>query len=464
MKDLENTEKELMDELNQMRRRDAQLQAIQAEHERTKKTLRDTLSRQDAILDNIPDMVWLKDLDSRFLIVNEAFVKASGITKEELIGKTDFDFWPLNLAERYRRDDIEVIRSGKRKSIEEMLFQSQAEDIWIETIKSPVCNEQGEIVGITGIARNVTDRKRAFDELAKSEAKYRELVQSAKSIILRFDASGRITFFNEFAQSFFGYTEQEILGRNLLQTILPLVESSGRDLVAMIKDLLANPDKYPTNENENIRKNGERVWMSWTNRALYNEQGQLTEILSIGNDITQLKRTEAKLVELATTDPLTGLFNRRHFWEVCKREIERIRRYGSMSSLLMIDVDHFKLVNDTYGHDIGDQVLQSLAGLCRKTYREIDIIGRIGGEEFAVLLPETDLANAASAAHRLVRGVGQASISAGEHSIKITVSVGVAMAVDESADLEKLFKHADLALYAAKARGRNRVEIMQPAL
>jgi diguanylate cyclase (GGDEF)-like protein/PAS domain S-box-containing protein len=445
-----------------MRRQDAQLRAIQAEHERTKKTLRDTLSRQEAILDNIPDMVWLKDLDSRFLVVNEAFVKASGITKVELIGKTDFDFWPLDLAERYRNDDVEVMRFGKRKKIEETLFQSKAEDIWIETIKSPVYDEQGEVVGITGIARNVTDRKRAFDELATSEAKYRELVQSAKSIILRFDTSGRITFFNEFAQSFFGYTQQEILGRDLLRTIVPLIESSGRDLVAMIKDLLANPDKYPTNENENVRKNGERVWMSWTNRALYNEQGQLTEILSVGNDITRLKRTEAKLVELATTDPLTGLFNRRHFWEVCKREIERIKRYGSMLSLLMIDVDHFKLVNDTYGHDVGDQVLQSLADLCRRTFRGVDIIGRIGGEEFAVLLPETGLPEAAGAAHRLRQAVEQASIAVGEHFIKITVSAGVAMAVNESADLETLFKQADLALYAAKAGGRNRVETMQP--
>jgi diguanylate cyclase (GGDEF)-like protein/PAS domain S-box-containing protein len=354
------------------------------------------------------------------------------------------------------------MRFGKRKKIEETLFQSKAEDIWIETIKSPVYDEQGEVVGITGIARNVTDRKRAFDELATSEAKYRELVQSAKSIILRFDTSGRITFFNEFAQSFFGYTQQEILGRDLLRTIVPLIESSGRDLVAMIKDLLANPDKYPTNENENVRKNGERVWMSWTNRALYNEQGQLTEILSVGNDITRLKRTEAKLVELATTDPLTGLFNRRHFWEVCKREIERIKRYGSMLSLLMIDVDHFKLVNDTYGHDVGDQVLQSLADLCRRTFRGVDIIGRIGGEEFAVLLPETGLPEAAGAAHRLRQAVEQASIAVGEHFIKITVSAGVAMAVNESADLETLFKQADLALYAAKAGGRNRVETMQP--
>jgi PAS domain S-box-containing protein len=129
-------------------------------------------------------------------------------------------------------------------------------------------------------------------KLKESEERYRELVENANSIILRRDPKGRITFFNKFAQKFFGYTEDEILGKNVVGTIVPETDTSGRDLKAMIEDIGRNPERYTTNENENMRRNGERVWVAWTNKGIINKDGHITEILCIGNDITERKQAE----------------------------------------------------------------------------------------------------------------------------------------------------------------------------
>jgi PAS domain S-box-containing protein len=144
---------------------------------------------------------------------------------------------------------------------------------------------------------DITERKEVEKALEANEAKYRELVQNANSIILRMDPKGKVTFFNEFAQMFFGYTEEEMLGCSVVGTILPGTESSGRDLDFMIKDIAIHPERYINNENENMRRNGERVWVAWTNKAIRDENRKVIEILCIGNDITEHKRLESLLEE-----------------------------------------------------------------------------------------------------------------------------------------------------------------------
>jgi PAS domain S-box-containing protein len=144
------------------------------------------------------------------------------------------------------------------------------------------------------LERRVVERTR---ELRVSREKYRELVQNANSIIMRMDTKGSVTFANEFAVRFFGYSARELVGHPVMQTIVPETESTGRDLSRMIRELTHNPDAFAGNENENIRKNGERVWIAWTNRPINDASGILVGVLCIGNDITSLKKTEAELVK-----------------------------------------------------------------------------------------------------------------------------------------------------------------------
>jgi PAS domain S-box-containing protein len=145
------------------------------------------------------------------------------------------------------------------------------------------------------LRREILDRELVEESLRRSEQKYRELVENANSIILKMDEQGRVTFFNEFAQKFFGYEEHELLGRSVIGTIVPDNTAGGRDSVNMIRDLANHPEKYARNENENIRRNGELVWIAWTNKPLYDSCGNSAGALCIGNDITELKRTEVQL-------------------------------------------------------------------------------------------------------------------------------------------------------------------------
>ncbi|MCP4693029.1 MAG: diguanylate cyclase [Desulfobacterales bacterium] len=174
-------------------------------------------------------------------------------------------------------------------------------------------------------------------------------------------------------------------------------------------------------------------------------------------EISIRKEAEAKLQELATTDYLTELFNRRHFMELSNREFERSKRRKQNLSLMMVDIDHFKSVNDTHGHDIGDEVLKALADVGRTSVRCYDIFARIGGEEFAILLPETNLANSAIVGERFRSAVEEAAVPTEKGEIKITVSIGAAMVTKETSDVDALLKKADVALYSAKQKGRNRV-------
>jgi diguanylate cyclase (GGDEF)-like protein/PAS domain S-box-containing protein len=170
-------------------------------------------------------------------------------------------------------------------------------------------------------------------------------------------------------------------------------------------------------------------------------------------------RLYAEVQNLAITDPLTGLYNRRGLFEFGRIEFARTRRFGRPFASMMLDIDRFKRVNDTYGHPVGDQVLQALAKHCQSSVREIDLVARYGGEEFVILLPETDLEAAKQIAERLRRTIANLLIPTDRGELGVTVSVGVAMYDENTLDLETLIARADQAMYVAKHRGRNRIVI-----
>jgi diguanylate cyclase (GGDEF)-like protein len=161
---------------------------------------------------------------------------------------------------------------------------------------------------------------------------------------------------------------------------------------------------------------------------------------------------------LAITDPLTGLYNRRGLFELGQREIDRVHRFHRPLAAIMLDIDRFKQVNDIYSHAVGDQVLRVLAEVCRANLREVDLLGRYGGEEFAILLPETDAQAARQVAERLRQEIASTPVMTPRGPISFTVSLGVTIALDGIPELAVLLDRADTAMYAAKQAGRNRVE------
>ncbi|MEN4041988.1 MAG: sensor domain-containing diguanylate cyclase [Anaerolineaceae bacterium] len=167
--------------------------------------------------------------------------------------------------------------------------------------------------------------------------------------------------------------------------------------------------------------------------------------------------------QLAVTDPLTGLFNRRYFFDVGQKEFRRAMRTHRPLSLIMLDVDHFKSFNDTFGHLAGDRVLVAMARQCQLAVRELDIVARYGGEEFVILLPETSLNAACSIAERIRGVLAQMTIDVGDQGVWVSVSFGVAEADADCEDLEALFQRADNALYVTKGTGRGRISVWKQA-
>lgn len=205
-------------------------------------------------------------------------------------------------------------------------------------------------------------------------------------------------------------------------------------------------------------------WFQCRDQTIYWVDGRLVR-MEIAIDITDRKQMEDELKraievaeQLARTDELTGLNNRRSFFELGVKAFHQAKRFTSDLSLLMFDLDYFKKINDRYGHAAGDKVLEDLGRLLKQTSRDIDVVGRLGGEEFAVVLPETDLAGALELAERLRQNISNMTVRYGDSLITFTVSIGISTLHAEHCSLDELLLQADKALYAAKRKGRNCIE------
>jgi diguanylate cyclase (GGDEF)-like protein/PAS domain S-box-containing protein len=181
-------------------------------------------------------------------------------------------------------------------------------------------------------------------------------------------------------------------------------------------------------------------------------------------DISDQKRREAELAHLAHHDALTGLFNRRRFQEELDNRLAHVRRYGGHGTLLLLDVDGFKAVNDTFGHQAGDVVLKALANLLQEQLRQVDVVARLGGDEFAALLHTPDMQQAAAVAGRLLNAVQKHTVTIDQHTLRCTISIGIALFPEHGSTNETIMEHADLALYRAKTNGRDQYQMFSPAL
>ncbi len=268
------------------------------------KELAEREKRYRLLTQNMVDLIWATDENLQLTFLSPSVYQFLGYDLSEVDTLKTQDI----LTEDSFQKALAIFREQKKKAETTPLIEPYTMEVehvrkdgttFLAEVRATIVrNEAGRVIGLQASSRDITDRKQIEEELKHSEERYRELVENANSIILRIDREGRITFFNEFAERFFGYKASEILGKNVIGTIVPPVDTEGIDMTSMIKSILQNPQKYEVNENENITKNGERVWIVWTNRVIVNQNGE-EEILSVGNDITPIKKLQENLRKLS---------------------------------------------------------------------------------------------------------------------------------------------------------------------
>jgi len=311
------------------------------------------------------------------------------------------------------------------------------------------------VVWLWALAR--VRRAVAEGETLRNQRRLEFITNTSQDAITLVDSQDRVQFWNLAAERLFGYSRQEAMGRDLHHLV-----ASSEQIPAVVKGLevFGQTGQGPIFEGRREvlarRKDGSH-FPAEVSASAFSMDGHWYAAGSV-RDITEHKQSEEALKRLANTDGLTGVLNRRRFMELSRQEVARSHRYGGPLSLIMLDVDHFKAVNDSYGHEVGDEVLVSLSQVCRQVLRQVDLFGRVGGEEFMALLPETGLEAAAMVAERLRIALAAHAVSASKQELRVTISLGVAQLSPETR-LSDLMRLADDAMYRAKQNGRNRVEI-----
>ncbi len=286
-----------------------------------------------------------------------------------------------------------------------------------------------------------------------------QVVEHLEDAVVVLDTDMRIVMFNRGAEKIFGYIRDDILGKHL-NTLIPQRFHIQHDL--LVSEFASDKTQFKSMSDRSRQTLGMRhdgsEFQAQISILRLNE-GRKNFFAAVVRDISEKKKNEDELIRLASTDPLTGAFNRREFTALAEREALRSRRYNRPLSVLMLDLDHFKDLNDTYGHAAGDKALQRFTTICCNALRNVDIFGRWGGEEFVGLLPETDAESAGIIGERLRKIVSETEMDFNGETIRFTVSIGVAQFRDGEYMLEGPLSRADAAVYDAKKAGRNNIAI-----
>lgn len=424
--------------------------------------LKESQNQQKAILDNIPDMAWLKDKESVYVAVNETFCRMFGIKPEEIVGKKDFTVASKEMAEHYIADDKEVIRTGKRKVIEEPTYNKDGVEILLETVKTPIFNDKGEVVGTSGIARDITLRKRLEFQIKESEEKYRKLFEDANDAIFMIDAqTEKILDANKQAEKLLEMPKKELIGIDQTELFPPEeAERYKEGFRSTVKQAVDSRDYHiPSVNGEVFNARGEKVPV-YINASILEISGKKI-VLGIFRDISELKRIESEKKEaeaLALIDPHTQLYNYRYLQRRIHSEFELAKRRATPLSMMMVDIDYFKSINNTYGHEYGDAVLQEFAIVLQHACRGIDVVTRFEGEGFAIILPDTEEKGALAFAERMQRIIKKHRF--GANKVKLRVSIGICSYPEYNiATVDHLLSSVDKCVRLAKDQGGDTIVV-----
>jgi diguanylate cyclase (GGDEF)-like protein/PAS domain S-box-containing protein len=404
-----------------------------------------------ALTDHLQDGVFVIQ-DEKFIYVNQRLADMFGYSIDELIGRHFIGVVAEQdkalVQERHRRrlagEDVPEIYELHITTAQDSTIVCSM-NIGVST------NQDGQKVTV-GSVRDVTQQITALKELQASKDEFQAIFDHLPDVFYRTDMQGFVTKISPSCFKHLGFTPEEMIG-----TKLASYYETPEERKKIVQAIIKGGGKATQVEAALKHKNGNIVWVSTSAYTRYGEDGTPIYIEGIARDITDRKRIEDQLVALSRTDVLTGAYNHGHFMDKSEDTIKVMKRYGHSASLIMMDLDYFKNINDQYGHHAGDMALKAFAEVCRNEIREPDIFGRLGGEEFALMLPQTPLEQARILAERIRKATAAIRLPVDDHIIGITVSIGFAAVGTKDRALENALRRADRAMYKAKKDGRNKV-------
>ena len=408
------------------------------------------------LVKTIPDMVWLKDAAGIFLACNPRFERFFGAKEKDIVGKTDYDFVDKELADLFREHDRKVMEIGLPSISEEWVtYAADGHCEFLEKIKTPMRDSQGKLIGVLGIARDITGRKLAEENLRTIASVF----DNCQEAILITDENNAIVDVNPAFTQITGYSREEVIGKN------PQILGSAcqdKTLYAAMRQSLKQKKSW-RGEIWNQRKSGEIYAGMLSISVICDDDGKVLRHVGVFSDISHLKAHEAELNRVAHYDALTSIPNRVLLADRMQQAIAQSAREQSMMAVCYLDLDGFKPINDTMGHDAGDQVLIEVARRIENTIRGCDTVARLGGDEFVVLLRQEKGEECVATLKRLLATIAQ-PIPVKSKSYTLSASIGVSIYPLDDEDPDTLLRHADQAMYVAKQSGKNRYHIYDPSL
>ena len=423
------------------------------EHEQLEEALAKSEERYRTILEEMQDNYFEVDLAGNFIFVNEANARQLGYSREELIGMDYRVYIHPDDVENVYKTFNQVYREGQ--PIRACTFKIVRKDGSTglgELSVFPLRNDKGEIIGFRGIGRDIAERMQMIEALRRSEERYRTILAEIEEGYYEVDLAGNFTFVNNATCRQFGYSKEELIGMNY-QVYVP--KEDVKSVYKAWNKVYRTGKPLKSYPFSSIRKDGRQIFLESSVSPLRNNEGKIIGFRSISRDVTEHKQFEQKLAEMATHDPLTGLPNRVLLSDRFTMGLALSRRSGNRLAVLMLDLDRFKAINDSMGHDVGDQLLKAVGERLTGIMRKSDTIARIGGDEFILVLPQISQANDVVELAQRILDAFQEPFVLGDNRLHITTSIGIAVYPEGGKDIESLLKNADTAMYWAKEQGRD---------
>ncbi len=405
--------------------------------------LQQELKLIDTLVNTTHDPIALLDSSHHFHYTNQAYQDSFRHITSDMVGMSLEDVMGTEHYIQVAKPHLTRAFSGENIQFE-FWHNANEEKRFLSVSFSPLFNDTETPDLIAIIVRDLTELKRVEDDRQK-------IFELSLDMLCISNFAGHFLELNPSWHRTLGWSVEEVKSKDWLD----LVFEDDREVSLSIQQRLANGESVIGFENRCYCKDGTLRWLSWSSSPEREQQ----RVFSVVRDITNQKQIEDRLRQMATTDPLTGASNRRHFIERAMAELKRSHRHGTPLAAVMLDIDHFKRINDTYGHDVGDEVLKRMVNCCQQELRASDIFGRFGGEEFAAILTDSNEDTALQVCERLRQSVAALRIQHAGSTISINISIGASMYNINDINIDGLLKRADDALYEAKRKGRNCVVI-----